>query len=89
MTMDLDAIINEVADQSDDVLSGISVRKDARTTLSEHIQANHAELPPDDRLIVVRGVMRILDKEDFFSADLMKTDSVWGEGTDKVDLAET
>ena len=87
--MDLDAFINEVADQSDDILSGISVRKDARTALSEHIQANHAELPPDDRLIVVRGVMEILDKEDFFSADLMKTDSVWGEGTDKVDLAET
>lgn len=80
--MDLDAIINEVADDADDVLSGISVRKDARTTLSEHIQANHAELPPDDRLIVVRGVMKILDKEDFFSADLTKTDSVWGDGPD-------
>ena len=84
-TMYLDTIINEVADEADDVLSGISVRKDARTTLSEHIQANHAELPPDDRLIVVRGIMKILDNEDFFSADLTKTDSVWGEGSNDAD----
>ncbi len=83
--MYLDTIINEVADEADDVLSGISVRKDARTTLSEHIQANHAELPPDDRLIVVRGIMKILDNEDFFSADLTKTDSVWGEGSNDAD----
>ena len=86
--MDLDAIINEVADEADDVLSGISVRKDARITLEEHIQANHAELPPDDRLIVVRGIMKILDNEDFFSADLTKTDSVWGPGSDDADPAE-
>ena len=86
--MDLDAIINEVADEADDVLSGISVRKDARTTLSEHIQANHAELPPDDRLIVVRGVMAILDKEDFFGSDSTSTESVWGEGSSDADVAE-
>ena len=86
--MDLDEIINEVADEADGILSGISVRKDARTTLSEHIQANHSEMPPDDRLIVVRGVMAILDKEDFFGADSTRTESVWGEGSDDADLAE-
>ena len=86
--MNFDKIINEVADEADGILAGISVRKDARTTLSEHIQANHSEMPPDDRLIVVRGVMAILDKEDFFGADSTRTDSVWGEGPDDADLAE-
>jgi hypothetical protein len=86
--MDLDAITNEVADQADEILSGISDRKDARTTLSEHIQANHSEMPPDDRLIVVRGIMAILDKEDFFGTDSTRTESVWGEGSDDVNEAK-
>jgi len=86
--MDIEAIINEVADEADEILSGTSVRKDARTTLSEHIQTSHSEMPPDDRLIVVRGVMAILDKEDFFKADSTRTESVWGEGSSDADVTE-
>ena len=87
--MDLEAIITEVADEADSILSGVFARKDARTILSEHLQINHDELPPDDRLVVIRGVMDILQKEGFFRPDSSNTESVWAEGSDTVDVAET
>jgi len=87
--MDLETIIDEVADEADTILAGISVRKDARASLSEHIRANHPELPPDDLLLVVRGVMNILNQEDFFQADSTRTESIWGEETEGADPAET
>jgi hypothetical protein len=63
--MDLEAIINEVADEAGEILFGIFIRKDARTVLSDHFQTNYDKLLPDDRLVIIRGVMDILQKEYF------------------------
>ena len=81
--MDLENLTNEIADRADELLQGVTVRKDARTTLREVLSANHPELEVDERSIVVAGVMRILAEEDFFAADPTETDTVWGDGPDK------
>lgn len=80
--MDLEALINQTADRADELLSGISLRKDARTALTESLAADHPELEVDERAIVVAGVIRILDHEDFFAASPTETDTVWSDGPD-------
>lgn len=81
--MDLEKLTNETADRADELLSGIRVRKDARSVLAEALAADHPELEVDDRSIVVAGVMRILDNEDFFAASPTESDTVWGDGPDE------
>lgn len=78
--MDLENLINETADRADDILKGISIRKDARKALAESLAAEHPQLEVDERSIVVAGVMRILDNEDFFAASPTETETVWGDG---------
>jgi len=80
--MDLEKIINSIADQADNTLSAGSTRKDARTVLTETLESGYADLDPDERLIVVAGVMQILENEDFFAADPTESDSVWNDGAD-------
>jgi hypothetical protein len=77
--MDLETLINETADRADDLLSGVSTRKDGRTVLKETLASDHPEMEVDERSIVIAGVMRILDDEDFFAGSPNESDSVWGE----------
>lgn len=77
--MDLETLINETADRADDLLSGISTRKDARSVLRETLASEHPEMEVDERSIVVAGVMNVLDEEQFFAASITENESIWGE----------
>ncbi|MEZ5278568.1 MAG: hypothetical protein R3F07_19455 [Opitutaceae bacterium] len=83
--MDLELIINETADQADDILAEVTSRKEARPVLTEYLKENHPELDPDDRLIVMARVLQILDEEEFFATGANETDSVWGETADEAE----
>ena len=64
--MDLKSIVNEICDQADDFLAGVSRRDEARAGVAEVLTMQHAKLPPADKRAVIDQVMRVLDNEGFF-----------------------
>lgn len=64
--MKLRPFIDEIASQADDILSGITDRSEARTSLAEFVELEHPRFSPADRKGVVDGVMAVLDSEGFF-----------------------
>jgi len=66
MEASLQTIIDQIADQADDVLAGASNRGEARAGIEEAITADYLFLTPPDRARVVAGVMAVLEQEGFF-----------------------
>ena len=83
--MDLQPIINETADQADDILADVTSSKDARSVLTEYLKDAYPKLDPDDRLIVVARILQILDEEEFFSVGVNGEESIWGESAAEAD----
>lgn len=69
MAADLRPIIAEIADRADDFLAGVKERPHARAGIEELITMDYPELDPDSRAAVVKGVMTILEDEDFFGTE--------------------
>ncbi|HEU5079365.1 MAG TPA: hypothetical protein VFT72_09130 [Opitutaceae bacterium] len=66
--MNLQDIIANLADGADDFLEGVTSRDQARAGISEEITLRYVHLSHDDRMTVIRGVMNVLENEDFFAA---------------------
>ena len=66
--MDLKSIVNEVCDQADDFLAGVSRRDEAKAGIAELLTMHHMSLPPAYKKAVIDQVMRILEEEDFFQS---------------------
>lgn len=64
--MNLKAVINEIADQADDFLEGVTSIEQARAAVSEMISMQPERFSPEDRAAVIDGVMALLKKEGFF-----------------------
>lgn len=64
--MNLNAIIDKVADGADDFLAGASNRSEARAGIAELLNADYPQLSQEDKTRVTEGVMAILEDEDFF-----------------------
>lgn len=69
--MDLSAVIAEVAAQADDILAGITERGAARTQLDEWLELEFPTLPAPERGAIRRGVMSVLEDEDFFGVQFV------------------
>jgi hypothetical protein len=67
--MDTKTIANEICDQADDFLAGVTKRDEARAGIAEYLTMHHAALPPAEKKAVVDQTMRILEHEGFFEAD--------------------
>ncbi len=67
--MDLDSIIDDIANRADDFLVEKSDRKEARAAIAGLIAADYPQLAAKDRPRVVSGVMAILEEEDFFGTE--------------------
>lgn len=67
--MDLKSIANEICDQADDFLAGVSRRDEAKAGIAEYLTLHHAKLPPADKKAVIESTMRILENEGFFDAE--------------------
>lgn len=65
--MNLNAIMDEVADAADDFLAGASNRSEARAGIAELLNADYPQLSAVEKNRVVEGVMAILEEEDFFA----------------------
>jgi hypothetical protein len=86
IAMNMERIINEAADEADEVLNGIRVAKEARPVIQEWISERHPELSGTDRTKVAAGVIAILQREGFFDVSERRTGMFGGE--DANELAE-
>jgi hypothetical protein len=66
--MDIKSIVNEICDQADDFLAGVTRRDEAKAGIAELLTMQHVKLPPADKKAVIDQVMRILENEGFFQA---------------------
>lgn len=64
--MDLNSIVDDIADRADDFLEGATSREQAQAGVSEMITANYPGLAGPERAEVIKGVMAILEEEGFF-----------------------
>lgn len=64
--VDLQRIIDDIADQADEFLATASNRAQARAGIEELLTAEHSALAAGERAQVVAGVMAILENEGFF-----------------------
>jgi hypothetical protein len=86
IAMNMERIIDEAADEADEVLNGIRVAKEARPVIQEWISERHPELNGGDRTKVAAGVLSILQREGFFDVAERRTGMFGGE--DANELAE-
>lgn len=84
--MTLQSIINEAADEADEVLVGIRAPKDARPVIREWIAERHPELNESDRAKVAEGVFSILDREGFFDVGERRTGLYAGDDGESDEL---
>ncbi len=68
---DLRPIIDEIASRADDFLGGTRDRAQARAGIEEVITMDYFVLGPTDRSEVVKGVMHVLEEEDFFGTEFV------------------
>lgn len=80
--MDTKTIANEICDEADDFLAGVTKRDEARAGIAEYLTMHHAVLSPADKQVVIDETMRILEDEGFFDADAGRGDA----DTDDADL---
>ncbi len=71
MAADLPSIIDEIAKQADDFLAGVQDRAQAKAGISELLTMDYFDLDANDRAIVVKGVMAVLEEEDFFGTEFV------------------
>lgn len=71
MAADLRPIIEEIANQADEFLAGVSDRAQARAGIAELLTMDYAHLDPAERTLVITGVMSVLEEEDFFGTEFV------------------
>jgi hypothetical protein len=79
--MDLQAIIEDIANRADDFLVERSDRKDAREAIAALLTDEQPALGVKDRKKAVDGVMAILEQEDFFGTEF--AGDSWKDGDDE------
>jgi hypothetical protein len=71
MSANLRPIIDEIASQADDFLAGVSDRAQAKAGISELLTMDYSYLAGPDRTMVTKGVMALLEEEDFFGTEFV------------------
>lgn len=78
--MNLQSIIEDLANRADDLLADVRDRKEARTAIGEVLAREQPKLNGVDRQKVSAAVMEILEEEEFFSSS---ADRDWADGSDE------
>ena len=81
--MSLKPVIDDIADQADDFLDGVTTRADARAAISEQITIMYPTLTGSERAKVIEGVILVLEDEGFF--DLGSSSAEEAEGNTDID----
>ena len=66
--MERKSIVAEICDQADDFLEGVAKREDAKAGIAEWLTIHRPNLPPEEKKIIIKEVLSILEEEEFFSA---------------------
>jgi hypothetical protein len=69
--MDLATIIEEIAARADDFLAGATNRTHSRAGIEELLTMDYSFLSPEERSAVTKGVMQVLEDEDFFGTEFV------------------
>ncbi len=69
--MHVSALIDEIANQADEFLDGVTDRKQGRAGIEEFITMEYPELDAASRRQVADGVMAVLETEDFFGIEFV------------------
>jgi hypothetical protein len=64
--MNLQAMINDVADQADDLLADCANAEEARPQIMAYLRKSHPGISAADAKAAIAGVLRILGNEGFF-----------------------
>jgi len=78
--MSLKPIIDDIADQADDFLEGVTTRADARAAISEQLTIEYPTLSGTERAKVIDGVLTLLDREGFFAFGSISDNSNLADG---------
>lgn len=62
------AVIDSVADEADELLQGVNTVAEAKPLLLEWLADHHPALPMEGRRQVAQSVIAILEAEEFFTA---------------------
>lgn len=79
--MNAKVIANQICDQADDFLGGVTRREEAKAGIAEYLTLHHRSLAAADKKAVIDETMRILENEGFFEAE------AGGEGEDAGDFS--
>ncbi|MEI6464231.1 MAG: hypothetical protein WCQ89_05875 [Verrucomicrobiota bacterium] len=69
--MNLPFIVDEIASRVDDFLPVHSDRAQARAAIANFMTLDYPEVPPELRPEVIRGVMALLEVDDFFGIEFV------------------
>ena len=67
--MEIKSIVSDICDQADEFLAGVKKRADAKAGIEEWLTIHHLQLQPDERAVIIRHAMDVLESEEFFAMD--------------------
>lgn len=77
--MNLQSIIENLADRADELLVDVKTRKEAQSAIGEILTQEQPKMNGVDRQKVTAAVVEILDEEGFFEQSASRD---WDDGTD-------
>jgi len=63
------SIVTDICDHADEFLAGVTKRADAKAGIEEWLTIHHLQLHPDERAVIIREAMGVLESEEFFAID--------------------
>ncbi len=67
--MNLNSLVDEVANEADSFLATVEGRKETREAIADYVSDNYPELSRKEHNVVVNGVINILESDDFFGVE--------------------
>jgi len=63
------SIVSDICDHADEFLAGVKKRAEAKAGIEEWLTIHHLQLHPEEKAVIVRQAMDVLESEEFFAID--------------------
>lgn len=67
--MEMRTIVSDICDHADEFLAGVTKRAEAKAGIEEWLTIHHLQLQPDEKAVIIRQAMEVLEHEDFFAIE--------------------
>lgn len=67
--MEKKTIVSDICDHADEFLAGVTKRAEAKAGIEEWLTIHHLQLQPDEKAVIIRQAMGVLEEEEFFVID--------------------